>query len=481
MSATVIARGRSARRPAVQAPYGFPLIVLFGGVLPLVVAVSPGVGDRDLLFWLQLAFAAYSGTRLAWTALADEPRLLQGAFWLFVYTAMGLAPLAQVVLGRTPTPTVGGEFTITLAVFYTWVGCLSYDVARYVGQRAPMRSGRSTSGEREFDRYRLGVLAMVALASSGALVLLMGGPDAFLSSRQELAQASAAAGLGGGDSNSVSALVFGMGQVPIVICMLVYTRWLRVSAVARSDAIVVATWVVLVLGNLIVNNPLSQARYWVLTIAFAMVFVTFPRNMAVYRAALLGGSLAALLLFPFADRFRYDDAGYRPLQTTSWLETLTVKDYDQTAMFANGIEFVANEGHTLGQQTMGALLFWVPRQLWPGKPVDTGVLIGEWMRSVNTNLSAPLWLEAWIDLGAIFVIVVFCLVGYFSARGDRAYARHTLLQPRAGAVMSVAVPLIAGYEFILLRGSLLQAMGRVAVAAACIWFLTTKREDRRLA
>lgn len=479
MTSTLVPMGRSPSAPPVQSPYGFPLLVLYGGILPMVVAVSPGVGSRDLQFWLQLALSAYAGVRLAWTALSAEPRLLQGVFWLFTYTAMGLATLAQVVLDRTPTPTVGGSFTITQAIFYTLAGCLAYDAASFVGRRAPLSAPREDRG-REFDRLRLSVLTLVGLGSTAVLVLLVGGPDAFLSSRQSLSEASRAAGLGGDAGNSINALVFGMGQVPIVVCMLVYTRWLVLSAEARRNALLVISWCLLVVANLVVNNPLSQARYWFLTIAFATIFVAFPRSMAVYRLSLLGGVLAALLVFPFADRFRYDESGYRPLETSSWLETLTVKDYDQTAMFANGVQYVADQGHTLGGQALGALFFWVPRQIWPGKPLDTGVELGEWMQMVNTNLSAPLWLEAFIDFGGVAVVALLAAVGYASARADRAYARYTQVVTRPGAVMAIVVPLIAGYEFILLRGSLLQAMGRVAVAAACIAFLVTRREDRRL-
>jgi hypothetical protein len=46
---------------------------------------------------------------------------------------------------------------------------------------------------------------------------------------------------------------------------------------------------------------------------------------------------------------------------------------------------------------------------------------------------------------------------------------------RAGRLTTVgmiAIPVVAGYEAILLRGSLLQAMGRIAVAALCCVLLS---------
>jgi hypothetical protein len=47
-----------------------------------------------------------------------------------------------------------------------------------------------------------------------------------------------------------------------------------------------------------------------------------------------------------------------------------------------------------------------------------------------------------------------------------------------GSLIALIVPLIAGYSFILLRGPLLQASGRVAIAACCIALITTFREGR---
>jgi hypothetical protein len=43
----------------------------------------------------------------------------------------------------------------------------------------------------------------------------------------------------------------------------------------------------------------------------------------------------------------------------------------------------------------------------------------------------------------------------------------------------VVVPVVAGYSFILLRGPLLQAAGRIGVAAVCLLLVTTFTSDRR--
>ncbi len=47
-------------------------------------------------------------------------------------------------------------------------------------------------------------------------------------------------------------------------------------------------------------------------------------------------------------------------------------------------------------------------------------------------------------------------------------------------MLAIAAPLIAGYTFILLRGPLLQAAGKLAIAALCLLLLSTFREQRRV-
>ncbi len=145
--------------------------------------------------------------------------------------------------------------------------------------------------------------------------------------------------------------------------------------------------------------------------------------------------------------------------------------YDQMVMIANGLWYSAQEGLHFGFQMLGNALFWIPRAVWPSKPIDTGVQIGQAMGVSNTNLSSPLWIEFYIDFGWVAVIVGFAAVGYFSLRADRIFSTaNAAFTGRIGA-LQVLVPLIAGYQFILLRGPLLQSMGRLAVIVLIVWLL----------
>jgi hypothetical protein len=456
-----------------------PLILGLVCFLPAVIAAQPGTGVRDTAYWLQLVLTCYAGARLATMILSTGRRLLQGVFWMFVYIAMGVAPFAQAVIGQTPTPMVGPRSDLVTAISLILVGCAAFDLGALLASRRPLRrrtAARSGGGPATAHRIRLRLLVLLAFAASGYYILKLGGPAIFFTSRQEISATVAISSVASSESNVGSAFLKGFGTVPALLALLFYTRRLVTSRRARRSPSTVLVWLALAILNIIVNNPISNARYWFLTVLVSLLFTAFPSSAAMYRSVLATGVVGALVLFPYADRFRYNDAGYRPVQSSSVFEPLATKDYDQTVMFANTISWVDTRDHTYGRQLVGSALFFVPRAVWSGKPEDTGVRVGQWMGMNMTNLSAPLWTEFWVDFGAPGMVGGLALIGYAAARTDRRYALAVSRDgPGPGSVLAIAAPLIAGYTFILLRGPLLQSVGKLAIGALCLLLVTSFR------
>ncbi|MFF1463099.1 hypothetical protein [Streptomyces sp. NPDC058330] len=474
--------GRSLSWAMLSRALAVPLTLGLVCFLPAVIAAQPGSGTRDTTYWLQLVLTCYAGARLATMILSTRRRLLQGVFWMFVYIAMGVAPFAQVVIGQTPTPLVGPRSDLVTAVSMVLMGCAAFDLGALLASRRPLRRrpARGGHGPATAHRVRLRLLVVLAFAASGYYVLKLGGPAVFFTSRQEISASLAQSGVASDGSNVGSAFLKGFGTVPALLALLFHTRRLATSRTARRTPSTVLVWAALAVLNLVVNNPISNARYWFLTVLVSLLFTAFPSSAAVYRSVLTLGVVGALVLFPYADRFRYDDEGYRPVRSASVFEPLATKDYDQTVMFANTVSWVDTRGHTYGRQLAGSALFFVPRAVWSGKPEDTGVRVGEWMGMNMTNLSAPLWTELWVDFGAVGMVGGLALAGYAAARTDRRYALAvTRAGPGPGSVLAVAAPLIAGYTFILLRGPLLQAAGKLAVVALCLALVTSFRTGSR--
>ncbi|WP_241741390.1 O-antigen polysaccharide polymerase Wzy family protein [Streptomyces sp. L2] len=474
--------GSVSPRAVLSRALAVPLALGLVFVLPVMVAVQPGPGVHDVAYWLQLTLTCYAGARLVAMILTARRRLIQGSFWLFAYVAMGVAPLAQAVLGQTPTPVVGPRSDLVLAESLTLCGCVAFDVGVQLARHRPpvFRSARGPRRTASVNRRRLYVLVAFAYLASALFVVKLGGPAVFFSSRQEISEGIQASTGGGGHSQIGSAFLRGFGTVPALLAFLFLTRWLVASRHARRRLPVIAMWAGLLVVNAVVNNPVSNPRYWFLTVMFSVLFTAFPRSPVTYRAALATGVVAALLLFPFMDRFRYDEGGRRPVESASVLDPLVRKDYDQVGMFANTITFAdSGEGHTYGGQLMASVLFFVPRSMWQDKPLDSGVRVGQWMGMNNTNLSSPLWAELWLDFGPAGMTGGFFALGYVCARADRRYGHRTVDHPQPGHTLAIVIPLISGYAFILLRGPLLQASGRVGIALVCLALVTTFRPDER--
>ncbi|HEY9369460.1 hypothetical protein [Streptomyces sp.] len=466
-------------RTLLSRALSIPLVLGLTVFLPLLVAVQPGAGVHDAAYYVQIALTMYAGARLSAMILTSRRKLLQGSFWLFVYMAMGVAPLAQAVLGRVPTPVVGPRSDLTAAVALVLVGCAAFDVGALLARGRPGGSARAETRPALVHRRRLYLLVLLAFACSGLFIVKLGGPAVFFSSRQEIIAGIEEAGVSQADSQAGQAFLRGFGTVPALFALLVYSRWLVTSRRARRRPTVIAVFLALLALNGVVNNPISNPRYWFLTVMFALLFTAFPVSAAMYRSALSLGVVMALIVFPFSDRFRYDEKNYKPVETTSVLEPLAMKDYDQIGMFANTITFVESGArHRYGRQLAGSVLFAVPRSVWAGKPRDTGVMVGQWMGAVNTNLSSPIWAELWIDFGAVGMAGGMAVIGYAAARVDGRFARRGTRRAPPGSLISLVVPLVAGYSFILLRGPLLQASGRVAIALICVALVTTWRQDK---
>jgi hypothetical protein len=218
---------------------------------------------------------------------------------------------------------------------------------------------------------------------------------------------------------------------------------------------------------LFVSNPIGNPRIVAGTVLLSFLplcgcFSTSTKT----RATMIAVIAVLILVFPYADYYRRGATA--SLTVRSPVQLFARKgDYDSFAQIVNTVEYVATFGHTRGRQALGSALFWVPRAVWSDKPSDTGVLVAKQKGYSFSNVSAPLWAEAFIDGGWAELAVVLATVGYLMRRASLRAVREL---PRHG-MGSVASAVLGFYMLIVLRGSLLQAMCTFAALHACLWFV----------
>ncbi len=444
----------------------FPVLI----TLPiLVLAASTARFAASLPLVPVGLILACSSARLAAMASSSSQRILAITFWIFVYIFLAVAPFLQIATQHFPWP---GNYDDTLLVkscFIVIAGLIAFEFGQYlIPTRKAILVPRILN--RSINSSIIPILGVIALAASPYLLSRIGGVEMLFAPRGIRSQVL----MSELDIPTMMLLTHGLSTPIYVLSVAALVVWIARHTRGQRTAWLWKAMTIMMLGaTLVLNNPISTARFKVGTILLSILFV-LPWRRWSSTAAISGTVFGLLILFPFADLFRntLDINLSARLAQTSLISELTENgDYDAFQMITNAAMVLEQSGtdFQLGRQISGALFFWVPRAIWPNKPIATGVWIAERQGYGFTNLSAPLWVELFIDGGWLLLMIGFMGYGYLARVVDRWHAiSHKSGQAR---VVSILIPIYAGYQFFLLRGSLMPALAYltpiVLVALLC--------------
>lgn len=443
-------------------------IALLSGVVPAGLIASIPSTPRSDGWVLTLLVIVWAGFRLSLLWVNGAPRLFDYFFWLFTYIFMGIAPTAQIRSGLTSTTTPGvdpGLDVPTAGVLVLGLAC--YEIGRIAWLFYRYRVPRETPPVTRVHSGRTIILLVVSLAVSAYFVLRVGVAGS-LGSREGAQAARAAAW----PDPSVRALFYAGAVYPLLVATGALAQLARTasSSSARRLALFAAFGGGVVL--LLIVNPIASARYTFGTVLFALaVYLGAVATRRRARLTMLAGIVGFLLVFPIADAFRSDEVALS--RAGFFDEYLSNPDYDAFWQIANALAYWI-DGHVVAlNQALGSLLFFVPRALWPTKPSDTGILLAEYRGYSFDNLSAPMWAEGLVNGGVFAVAVTFLVMGVILPAMD---ARILPAFGRGGAwaIVGAVFPV---YMTILLRGSLLQATGALAISILCVLFVRDRSSD----
>ena len=454
------------------------LVTLTG--LPLYVIPNLALGSSTMLVGFGLM--TYSAIRLSLLVARGMPSLMECAFWTFTYSFLTLPMLAQMTAQTYPLAT---SYSYDAKVFSDTqimivVGLLGYELGHLLRRR-------ERPGRRSVARSLVGTISTRRAAAVGyvglvfvAIAVARYGLSGFFTSRDALTQNFLGRAPVGvkfylTSSKAGGSTLQALTQVPVFIgaYMLLYTRRLRREA-GRTD--LPSWWLIgpLLIGNVIVNNPIANARYWFGTVLIAFVSIYLPLRKKTWAARLFIVLFVWVSLFSFHQLAAFRRTGAADLSSQSISTNLIADpDYASPQQMMTGVRYVAQHGYALGHQLLGSIFVWVPRSLWPGKAGGTGVLVGG--QDAGFNVSAPLWLEGFVDFGMFGVLAYLLILGVTAVRLDHAYARKST---RSGLMAAVA-PIVASLIVFLVRGSLQPALGTVTAVLGCVALCGVYRPRRR--
>lgn len=466
------------------------LVIALIGALSVLLPVAllfelPDVGRSRGWIWT-IGVLIWSGIRLSLLIASGAPRLFDFFFHLYCYIFMGIGPTAQIRTNALASTTQGIDPVLDVPTAQVVVaGILCYEIGRgvvAVSQRRRFealqrRSNRAASrpnlleGLRHVAGQTLAVVSSLRSLVLGALGLAAAayyvskiGVGSLFVSRQTSRQMITLAW----SDPATQAIVRALAIFPLLVSVGAINE-LRRSARGSSRFLY---WVVMLVGVvalLSVVNPISSARYTFGTVLFAFVIFAGPLRTRLSATVTMASTLAGfLLLFPLADAFRRDESNFQ--RRGLFAEYVGNADYDSFWQIANALLFWLDGLVQPLSQFFGSIFFFVPRAIWPDKPIDTGILLAQYRGYSFSNLSAPAWAEMLVNGGVIGVVIGFLILGAILRKLDSKIVPAF----RAGGWLTLVGAIFPVYLMILLRGSLLQATGSLVVAIGCVIFVRAR-------
>lgn len=141
-------------------------------------------------------------------------------------------------------------------------------------------------------------------------------------------------------------------------------------------------------------------------------------------------------------------------------------DFDAYSNLIGTMHYVEQNGYRMGKQILMLFLFYIPRKIWINKPINTGLLVGNYLmynyEMWFNNLSNPIVSEAYIDFGIVGVIIYACLLGYITKKVEINVTDNFSL------LVSI---FISANLFFVLRGALVPSLPFLIARLAAIYTL----------
>lgn len=194
--------------------------------------------------------------------------------------------------------------------------------------------------------------------------------------------------------------------------------------------------------------PLGIARNSVagFYLPLLLLFVPIFKKKHFFVTALIFG---LLVVFPFLDGFRnFSDNSEVSLRVD--FEMFKQVHFDAYITFPRVIyhDIVTN-----GNQLLGVFLFFIPRSIWPSKPLSSGQFHANEIGLIFDNLACSYWAEGYINFGYVGVFIFIMLLAYLSAVVDKMFWTYQ----NKNSFFNVIYTLLIGMFLFVLRGDLMNS------------------------
>lgn len=212
---------------------------------------------------------------------------------------------------------------------------------------------------------------------------------------------------------------------------------------------------------LLTNWPLALSRFALFGYCLCLLVVMVDLASIKARALLsLGFVVGALLVMPIVNSLTRGGQSLGEIRVESsvgrYFETA---DYDGFQSVNNAVVAVDRTGAQQGKQLLSAMLFFVPRSVWPTKSDHSGAVAARAVGFSYLNVSQPLPGELYLDFKIWGCLIGGLVLGIALARFDHWVDSHWYTTPKSRLFAGVVV----GYSIIFYRGALLGIVSTITL------------------
>jgi oligosaccharide repeat unit polymerase len=438
--------------------------VLLSFVVPLYLYfdIQNFIFNRNILLaWLIVSYVAF---QLSVLITKNKEKVLELTFWIFTYVFLGICPLVQLTGEQFPWIGNYSQFEITKCLFIVILGILCYQFGLiWAKGRNPYGKEQSQEAANQFTMNKFVRIAFFILFIGFALISIGSGFQSLFLPRNAMVGGEV-------EMKSLGLITDQFSKVPLFVCLLIgIWMWKKQKLTKWYGYFIV---VLLFITNLVISNPISNARYWFGAVVLSLILIIVPWSKIGIGRWSYAYLAIFLIIFPYTDLFRNQlDASLEIHKVTDII--MKKGDYDAFQMVLNTSEYTEIVGILPGRQLLSTLFFWIPRSIWHSKPYSSGQEIGEGIGYKFTNLSCPLWAESYVNFGYIGVVIIFILLGYTTTKLQNRYIAS---KDRSEITLSqILVPFLSAFQIFLLRGDLQNAFTYLSVFLVLAYLFTSKR------
>ncbi|MCF7456230.1 O-antigen polysaccharide polymerase Wzy [Vibrio sp. A1-1] len=362
-----------------------------------VLFISSEIGNRDSIINASFYIIIIQSSAFLFFLKGSTFSLLK-SYFIFSYIFFGLVPVIE--FNKFVVYWGGGGFNediyLLLNVIIISVNCLfvvAYSYFRIVGATVYLKSQDIHSGG----------FSTIALALFSLLLCLWINNFSILSLLFR-----------GGEFKEVVEVSSWLRSVVYTLFRFIPVFLFTFSIVCKKSSFFINLLLFAVM--LLCASPLGMPRFMVAALYIPLLVILIPR--------LLSGNNYALLLcggitfvFPFLDNFRrLGESDSITLMPS--LDFFVGGHFDsyQSILRAIELDFVS-----YGYQLLGSLFFFIPRSIWPDKPIGSGAEIAKKANYVFDNISANYLAEGFVNFGYVGILVFIIFFSFLASSLDNGF------------------------------------------------------------